>query len=78
MNTNLRKAIRFFFGAAAIVALANLSGCGTTSGALGGGVAGAAAGGTVPAVVGGAVVGGLLVTKSTSTTNPNLSPPRGG
>jgi outer membrane lipoprotein SlyB len=61
MNTNFRKAIRFF-GAAAVLttALSTISGCGTTSGAVVGGVAGAAAGGTVPAVVGGAVVGGVV------------------
>jgi osmotically inducible lipoprotein OsmB len=55
------KTIRFFCCAMTMaIGVITLYGCGTTSGAVVGGVAGAAAGGSVVSTVGGAVVGGVI------------------
>jgi osmotically inducible lipoprotein OsmB len=42
------------------IAVAGLSGCATTTGAVLGGMAGHAVGGTTASTVGGAVVGGII------------------
>ena len=46
--------------AIAMTSLTTLSGCGTTSGAVVGGVAGHAIGGDTASTVGGAVAGGII------------------
>ena len=61
MNTRLRFALRCIAVASlASISALDLSGCGTASGAVVGGVAGAATIGSAPAVVGGAIVGGVV------------------
>lgn len=56
MKVVKQLACAFVIGTAALAT----SGCGTTSGAVVGGVTGAAVGGSTAATVGGAVVGGVI------------------
>ncbi len=61
MNKLSRNALRSFALVSIMTTTAlGLAACGTTSGAVVGGVAGAAAIGSAPAVVGGAIVGGVV------------------